>query len=885
MYVDGAAGWPYLYTLSNGILTFNQEVNGIMAASMGSTNNSETWSHTVPNTIYMYHQQSPAEFGKIVFNAGAQTSTHSVLHVFSQDAAGTTNGDCPLLSNYSPGSFALYTTNSGEGNPSADDVRWAAFCGTYANSNVVPTRIVVYQNDDVAASPNYNPGTGAVIAKADTAVLLQNSTFAVTATTAAAVTNTNVVTVTGQITPPTGSINSYRLAYTSGGLYGTSSFQSGTVLNANPSYNSGTNLTTLTFNNQVTLPAGTPLTLIYATIDWAGITPNGKQMMVAWSTTNSGQYESNWSTGHGDELFDINNPSETTPGTLTSRGMIVSADNHGDVGYDVNGYPIYAAQMGSSLGGTQSTFYNWALSVTRFSEVMPPTNGAAWITTSTSSGTTLNYGSSTGATIATGMVVADLSGSGYVNPVTTVTAVGTGTLTLSQPLNGTVANGKTFQLYPIGAAGYTSGNLPTTTYVRRYFVPCTWYSAIQTTGFTGDAYKDCTGSSAFAGSGPTSDHVSGRGSETPQSYGWFLLSGFPTGDAAGTEAPGWGRSENVALKIDTTVPSAIQLTTSGGSTNTGPGGATVLPFANTGLNFNMGGVSTPAIAVGMRVTGSSKIPDNTTVTGFTATSVTLSTTVTSAISSGTALTFFEALPFNRISRNVSMRSGANTTQCTQGTDYFQEPHTTVSRDFSHILFASSWLKQCGQVGAFMVNLPGAVAPAMTVTPMSQTVVAGAVSWTIHNPVAAYTWTINPADCVMNSGSGSGDGSLVAGTCNTAGAHVLTVNDTKTTVAPAFSVTAYAPLTITPSSVSTARYMSQVFTVAGGLAPYAWSAPGAITTTGTGATFTTSWAAFNSYSLTVTDANSSTAAAAVTVSGSSPVTIRRNARVTGLAHAQ
>jgi len=69
---------------------------------------------------------------------------------------------------------------------------------------------------------------------------------------------------TGLLTPPTGSINSYSTVYTASGLYGTASFQAGTVLSANPSYDSGTGLTTLTFNNKVTLPMCTPLTLIYA---------------------------------------------------------------------------------------------------------------------------------------------------------------------------------------------------------------------------------------------------------------------------------------------------------------------------------------------------------------------------------------------------------------------------------------------------------------------------------------------------------------------------------------------------------------------------------------------------------------------------------------------
>jgi hypothetical protein len=126
------------------------------------------------------------------------------------------------------------------------------------------------------------------------------------------------------------------------------------------------------------------------------------------------------------------------------------------------------------------------------------------------------------------------------------------------------------------------------------------------------------------------------------------------------------------------------------------------------VHFGAGGISTPTIAVGMRVLGSSHIADNSTVASFTSTSVTLNLATTGgAISSGTVLTFFNALPFNRISRNVGMRYYGASPRCGQGTDYYQEPHTTASRDFSHILFASSWLQQCGVVGAFLANLPAA----------------------------------------------------------------------------------------------------------------------------------------------------------------------------------
>jgi hypothetical protein len=153
----------------------------------------------------------------------------------------------------------------------------------------------------------------------------------------------------------------------------------------------------------------------------------------------------------------------------------------------------------------------------------------------------------------------------------------------------------------------------------------------------------------------------------------------------------------------------------------------------------------------------------------------------------------------------------------------------------------------------LVNLPGVAIPTpLTVTPTSQTVVVGSISWIAHNPAAGYSWSISPADCVANSGSGSGDGSTIAATCNVVGAHTLTVTDGTTTVSPTFLIIANAPLTITPVSVSLNRRVAQTFTASGGVPPYSWSAPSAVTTTGSGATFTTSWSAVGTYTVTLTD---------------------------------
>ena len=162
---------------------------------------------------------------------------------------------------------------------------------------------------------------------------------------------------------------------------------------------------------------------------------------------------------------------------------------------------------------------------------------------------------------------------------------------------------------------------------------------------------------------------------------------------------------------------------------------------------------------------------------------------------------------------------------------------------------------------FAVNLGSA---SLTVTPLSQTVIAGAISWTVHNPAAAYTWSISPADCTANSGSGSGDGSTVSATCTVAGNHTLTVSDGTTTVTPAFTVISYAPLIVTPSAVGLYWQTSQVFSASGGVSPYSWSAPGAVVISGTGSTFSTYWVTPGTYTVTLTDSASNTATSTAVV---------------------
>jgi hypothetical protein len=243
------------------------------------------------------------------------------------------------------------------------------------------------------------------------------------------------------------------------------------------------------------------------------------------------------------------------------------------------------------------------------------------------------------------------------------------------------------------------GTTTATSYVRRYLMPCTFYSALSGT----DPYTGCTGSSA---NGINYWHVSGRAAENLDTYGLFLISTYAYNQNPAAEQAGWGRSENFVASIDSTWPSQIVMTTSAQT----PSG-NVLHFASTAPT---GGLYT-LLAGGQMYVSGTHIADNTTITSFGSTSVTLSNDVTGSVSSGAPITFFMHIPFRRISRTAATRYGGTLAQCTGGDDYWQEPHSTVNRTFTQILFASSWLSQCGQIGAFYVNLPG-YHPAMPVMP-------------------------------------------------------------------------------------------------------------------------------------------------------------------------
>lgn len=155
-----------------------------------------------------------------------------------------------------------------------------------------------------------------------------------------------------------------------------------------------------------------------------------------------------------------------------------------------------------------------------------------------------------------------------------------------------------------------------TSYVRRYLIPCSAFYAQATS----DPYTGCSSAQGY----PPSYHISGRASESAASRGWFLMSTFGMPAYPPGEMPGWGKSENIAFRIDTNVAA--------------PRSANV------------------------------------------------------------------HADFRRVSRNVAHRNNDNTQRGLASWTYLYEPHATVNRDFTKLIFASSWFVDQGQVLTYLVDL-------------------------------------------------------------------------------------------------------------------------------------------------------------------------------------
>ncbi|MBL0159490.1 MAG: hypothetical protein IPP47_20640 [Bryobacterales bacterium] len=155
-----------------------------------------------------------------------------------------------------------------------------------------------------------------------------------------------------------------------------------------------------------------------------------------------------------------------------------------------------------------------------------------------------------------------------------------------------------------------------TSYVRRYLIPCSYFYAQSGS----DPYTGCSTASGY----PPSYHISGRGSESELSRGWFLMSTYGMPANPPGEMPGWGKSENIAFRIDTNI----------------------------------------------QATRAMNVPAQ----------------------------------FRRVSRTVAHRNDVHSARGLSSGTYWQEPHATASRDFTKILFASSWFADQGQVLTYLVDL-------------------------------------------------------------------------------------------------------------------------------------------------------------------------------------
>lgn len=579
-------------------------------------------------------------------------------------------------------------------------------------------------------------------------------------------------------------------------------------------------------------------------IDIVTMSPDGDYVIVAWEQTPQPE-EDTWTTCHGLELFDR--------ATLTSQGIVGSVDEgHMDVGRDVNGYEVAAFPVGNAFSN-ESTNHNWSFNAVKLSDVHAPNQSGTWdsygevdlAVTANSTNTILQFGTSVDfSKVTVGAYISDqtTAGSKVAVNVSSGGIPGSTTVTRICKTTGTGCTTANTVVMNKAATGVVSGDSIAfrqslnASYIRRLYLPCTIYSkgAVLTT------------SAATTGGNNTLYFASTTGVMVAQTVAG---AGIPDG---------------------TTVLSFIantSVTLSASVTGSGVASGSSISFIGdpyTGCSGTSSGTMTQHMSGRGAGTGASQ--------GWFLYSIFSSPGLVTqypgwgrnealAVRVDTTDPVVHNVSFRRIANMMTYRENGSQTQCTQGQDYWQEPHATASPDFTKILFTSSWLTECGQDGVFAVNLGSA---SLTVTPLSQTVIAGAISWTVHNPAAAYTWSISPADCTANSGSGSGDGSTVSATCTVAGNHTLTVSDGTTTVTPAFTVTSYAPLIVTPSAVGLYWQTSQVFSASGGVSPYSWSAPGAVVISGTGSTFSTYWVTPGTYTVTLTDSASNTATSTAVV---------------------
>jgi len=91
----------------------------------------------------------------------------------------------------------------------------------------------------------------------------------------------------------------------------------------------------------------------------------------------------------------------------------------------------------------------------------------------------------------------------------------------------------------------------TNSYVKAYQLPCT-----TTTALLGpDPFYNCKWGTGTLGG--NTGHMSGRGAQDPAHGGWFLQSTITDGGVLDGEGSGFGKSENIAYLIDTSLPNTV----------------------------------------------------------------------------------------------------------------------------------------------------------------------------------------------------------------------------------------------------------------------------------------------------------------------------------------
>ena len=494
-------------------------------------------------------------------------------------------------------------------------------------------------------------------------------------------------------------------------------------------------------------------------IDVLAMSPDGNDVILSWKTN---LYEDSWTTCHGVELFDR--------ATLTTKGMIGSVnEGHLAVGRDVNGFPAVTMPNGHKFT-YESTDLGWSFNSVRLSEVHAPNQGGTWDSygevdipvSANSSNTILTFASDVDfSKVRVGAFVSDMTTAGSKVGVA-ASSVGIPASTTVNKICKTVGTGCTTAntlVISHAATGVTAGDViairesRNASYVRRLYLPCSLYSkgVVLTT-------------SAATASGTTLAFTDTTGITSALVTVGLTVSGINIPD--GTTVVSYIANTSVTL--------------SNPVTGTGVDTGAVISFIGDPYTGCGVGSSYQGITHHMSGRGAGAGPSQ----GWFLLSVFPQTTYSAqspgwgrnealALRVDTTEPVVNNATYRRISNMFGFRqAGASNLQCTGGFDYFQEPHATASQDFSKVIFASSWMSECGQIGVFAVNLNASgagVPPAITTTSLasgtSGSVYSQVLTATGDTPI---TWRIVagalPTGLTLNASTGSITGTpVVTGT--------------------------------------------------------------------------------------------------------------------------